>query len=138
MFGQALLPDDVRAGMKGWDNLLRHFPDIVAVRSRRGPDDTEDGIRLIDAKAGRTDTGNYDFQDRAVLAYQRWVLFDVDVWLVFPDLRCARARDVWTSPRRRPGPYHGNGSGTAFSLLPKTDPCVMSLPEAFGPWMEAP
>ena len=132
-FGQALLPGIVRERMKLWDNLLRHFPDLIAVRERHGPDDTDDGIRLVDAKAGRTDTDNYDFQDRAVLAYQRWVLFDIDVWLVFPDLRCARASDAWTTPQRRRGHFNGTGSGTAFSLLPKCDPCVMSLAEGFGP-----
>jgi hypothetical protein len=129
-FAHALLTEEMFGDVKTTDSLMRYLPDLIA--TRRHPDPYVDCIRLIDAKAGRTDTPNYDFDNAAVLAYQRWALFDVDVWVVFPDLRCARAADVWTSPDRHQGTYRGNGSGVSFSLLPKHDPCVMSLREGFG------
>jgi len=122
-WGLGVLPEPVRSRMAQLDVLLRHMPDLLAVL---------DDVRLIDAKTGRSDTPNYCIEDRSLIGFTRWQLFDVDVWLVFGDLRCARAADVWTAPERR---RHrgGNGSGTPYSLLPKSASCVRLLTEGFAP-----
>lgn len=135
-FADGMISPKIRETLRVWPAALRWMPDLLAVRRHEwcvDPLPAPDAVRLIDVKAGRTDTANYDLEARALLSYLRWEVFDVSVWLVFHDLQCARADDI-SRAALRPLPQYGNGSGTPGWLLRKDDPCVVTLIDAFGNW----
>ena len=133
-FGQGILTAVVRDALRAWDTELRWMPDLLCVRPRTDEAPIGDCVRLVDAKwSNRHDTGNYDFEAKSVAAHHRWIVgYGHHVWLVFYDLRCCRVADALASHQLHRGAWLGVGSGTPFYLLPKDDPCVVDLDDAFN------
>jgi hypothetical protein len=136
-FGQALLPRDIREGLRQCETLAgrkapaRWMPDIIALKP---PD-----LRFIDAKAGSTwrRTGNHDIERDALQAALRWSgALTADVWFIFSDGWGATATQVATYRGLHPGSFHGEGSGTAFWLFPRgaCRECIRPTPEMPADW----
>lgn len=138
-FGQSLLSSQIRNGMRQVvpPVSVRWMPDIIATKPR----DYERRMLLvfIDAKAGITyqRTGNYDIEIAALETAERWTMFALGSWFffVFDDLRVLSPSVVRT--HGRPGPYRGQGSGTAFLLVRATH--ALPFDDIFGlPVLDSP
>ena len=111
-FGQGMLPDAIRAGLRQTQSPMRWMPDILAYRSNDGM------VVCIDAKAGETwrRTGNHDVETAALDAAERWEIYSGQpYYFVFADggvLTPAEIRE-----QSKPGWFRGNGSGTPFVLV---------------------
>jgi hypothetical protein len=137
-FGQALLPQHIRDGLRECHTLAgrktptRWMPDIIALRPPL--------LRFIDAKAGDRwrDTGNHDIEQDALQAALRWSdALTADVWFIFSDGSGSTARAISLYPGIHPGPFHGNGSGTDFWLVPRAvcQPCMEPTPPMPAGWL---
>ena len=120
LFGQALLPEPIRDHLKRFEDsyrhptLLRWMPDIIAACKHTI---SRSYVCLIDAKTCN-DRPNYAIEVSAIDSMDVFTeRLLMPSFFVFEDWRVLTAREARL--RGSPGPQMGNGSGTAYVLVPR-------------------
>lgn len=110
-YGQGLI-SELSSGLQAANSAIRHDPDLIL--------QTPHGTFGVDAKFGRTDTGQHAVQDDSISGLHAWQVYSgLDVFLAFnhPFDRIGIMPLAQYDEIKRPGRRSPNGSGTPYTTV---------------------